>query len=189
MKRTSWPFMLLALAVVLQWAVPATLALRSELTLRDGTRYYLRTAPVDPADPFRGRYVTLSFAGAQAAVASADGLRHGDRVYVPIRTGGDRYAVFGTASRAPPADGDYLVAQVDSFVAPGTVTLRLPFDRYYLDERAAPAAERAYRDANRRDSTHEAYVSIRVRDGHAALEELFIDNVPVRQRLAGTPGP
>src|SRR3546814_15739493 len=58
--RVAW--LLLAIALVLQWALPASLAARSEYVLRNGARYYLRTAPVDPADAFRGRYVALQFA-------------------------------------------------------------------------------------------------------------------------------
>jgi len=182
MKR-QWTIALLALACVLQWAVPASLALRSEQTLRTGTRYYLRTAPVDPVDPFRGRYVTLSF-DAQTQVRAAEGWQYDERVYVPISTGADRYAVFGAPSRTPPAAGDYLAAHVGS-ISDGVMRLRLPFDRYYLEEGAAPAAERAYAEANRRDSPQRTYVSIRVRDGRAVLEELFIDNVPVRRYLSG----
>ncbi|MFT4045269.1 MAG: GDYXXLXY domain-containing protein [Solimonas sp.] len=185
MKR-GWPMALLAFACVLQWALPASLALRSERTLRDGARYYLRTAPVDPLDPFRGRYVTLRF-DARTTAAASERLQDGDAVCVPIRAADDRYAVFGPASRTPPASGDYLRARVARFAGDGTIELRLPFDRYYLDERAAPAAERAYRDANRRDAAHEAYVTVRVRDGDAVLEELFIDNVPVRRMLRAAP--
>ena len=182
MKR-RWPWLLLLLAVVVQWTLPAALAWRAEQTLRSGQRYYLRTAPVDPLDAFRGRYVALSFADASAALPAGLTLSYGERVYVPIYTSADRYAAFGTVSRAPPARGDYIAAQVAGFPGDGRVGLRLPFDRYYLEERAAPQAERLYRQANGAGTQHEAYVSIRVRDGHAVLEELFIDNVPLRQRL------
>ncbi|MGH8446703.1 MAG: GDYXXLXY domain-containing protein, partial [Solimonas sp.] len=81
---------LLALACLLQWAVPATLAVQSEMTLRSGARYYFRTAPVDPADAFRGRYVALNFEGLRVTVPPASGLQSGDRAYVPLTTGGDR---------------------------------------------------------------------------------------------------
>ncbi|WP_051362081.1 GDYXXLXY domain-containing protein [Solimonas soli] len=186
--RRAWALALLLLACALQWALPAALALRSEQALRSGARYYLRTAPLDPLDPFRGRYVTLSF-DARAPVRAADAWQYGERVYVPIRTGADRYASFGAPSRTAPAEGDYLEARVGGFPADGVISLRLPFDRYYLDEHAAPAAERAYREANGRDAKVEAYVSIRVRGGHAALEELFIDNRPLRQYLREAPPP
>lgn len=185
MKRPAFAFALLALAAVLQWALPVSLAVQSERTLREGTRYYLRTAPVDPVDAFRGRYVALSFEGLRVAAPAGAGLQAGDRVCVPLTTGPDRFVRFGAPQREPPTQGDYLVARIAWIDAAQVATLRLPFDRYYLEERAAPAAERAYRDAHRASAERsDAYVSVRVRDGHAVLEELFIGNVPVRRLLA-----
>ncbi|MGH8446582.1 MAG: GDYXXLXY domain-containing protein, partial [Solimonas sp.] len=94
------------------------------------------------------------------------------------------YARLGVPQREPPAQGDYLVAHLRWIDGDGMAMLQLPFDRYYLEEHAAPAAEQAYRDANRAGGQSEAYVSVRVRDGRAVLEELFINNVPVRRLLA-----
>lgn len=174
-----WPWLLLALACVLQWTLPASLALRSERALRSGHRYYLHTAPVDPADPFRGRYVALSFPDARVALSAGFAAAPGTRVYLPLRIGADRYAYFGAPAARPPAAGDYLAARVQS-VTGGEALLRLPFDRYYLEEHAAPAAERAYRDAGRA-ADRRTYVSIRVRGSDAVLEELFIDDRAVRE--------
>lgn len=183
MNLRRWGFALLMAAIVLQWAVPATLALRSEYVLRAGTRYYLRTAPVDPADVFRGRYVALRFADAQAHVPAAADWPAGTVVYVPLITGDDRYARFGAASQTAPAQGDYLKAKIISVDAAHLASVQLPFDRYYLDESLAVMAEQAYRDANRRGGPSAAYVSIRVHRGDAVLESLFIDNLPIRRYL------
>lgn len=182
MKAGRWCWALLALAIVLQWALPASLAWRSEQILRSGTRYYLRTAPVDPLDAFRGRYVALRFTDATVRLPAGADWPAGSRLYVPLLVGADRYAHFGTPLRAAPAHGDYLEARLRRREADGTVQLALPFDRYYVEERLAPAAEQAYRAAAA-SAPAAAYVSIRVRGGEAVLEELFIDNVPLRQRL------
>jgi hypothetical protein len=71
------------------------------------------------------------------------------------------------------------------------VEVALPFDRYYLPEDLAPAAEQAYRTlASREPGPTRAWVDVRVRDGHAVLEELYLDGVPVREVLAAaTPAP
>lgn len=170
----------LCAAALLQWAVPAWLVARSEITLQSGARYYFRTAPVDPADPFRGRYVTLAF---DAAVLPPDlSFRAGERVWLPLRVGRDRYAYFSEALRAPPARGPYLAARV-RWSGADQLRVELPFDRYYLDEALAPAAERAYRQASRARATLPAYVSVRIWRGNAVLEELFLDNVPLRRYL------
>lgn len=181
MKR-AWLLAVLCVALLLQWAVPAWLIARSQLTLQSGARYYFRTAPVDPADPFRGRYVTLAF---DAASLPPDlSFRAGERIWLPLRVGADRYAYFGEALRAPPARGPYLQARVH-WSGSDRLRVELPFNRYYLDERLAPAAERAYREASpaRGGAALPAYVSVRIWRGNAVLEELFLDNVPVRRYL------
>ncbi|HET8883065.1 MAG TPA: GDYXXLXY domain-containing protein [Solimonas sp.] len=181
--RIGW--LLLALAIVLQWALPASLAARSEYVLRHGARYYLRTAPVDPLDAFRGRYVALRFADVEVRLPAGTDWRAGMRVAVPLSTGADRFARFGVPSPTAPARGDFIIATLGSVGLDGRATLVLPFDRYYLNERLAPAAERAYREVS--NSPAPAYVSIRVRDGAAVLEQLFIDNQTVQRYLARTP--
>lgn len=180
---------LLVLAIAAQWAVPGWLIQRGQATLQQGTVYRLRTAPVDPVDPFRGRYVALDFEAASITLARPDpALRSGQRVYAPIRVGADGYAVLDAPLPQPPETGDYLTATV-LWINADELRLQLPFDRYYLDETLAPAAERRYRDANRlrgeadEDPRRPAWVHVRVRGGYALIEELFIEGRPVRDLL------
>ncbi|MDD5136646.1 MAG: hypothetical protein PHN63_04800, partial [Candidatus Omnitrophica bacterium] len=46
-------------------------------------------------------------------------------------------------------------------------------DRYYMEEKAAPAAERAYRQSAQRD-TQDAYIIVRIKDGFAIIENLYV---------------
>jgi len=60
--------------------------------------------------------------------------------------------------------------------------VRFPFNKFWVAEANAPAAERAYIENNRRDKQN-AYVTVRVRRGDAALDQLFIDNEPLSEYL------
>jgi uncharacterized membrane-anchored protein len=60
--------------------------------------------------------------------------------------------------------------------------LQLPFDRYYMNESKAPQAESAYWSHSRR-TNQAAYVSVRVLDGFAVLEDLYIDDTPIQDFL------
>ena len=53
----------IAIGILVQFGVLAWMLVNRELTLRHGDVCLLQTAPVDPADPFRGRYVALRYAG------------------------------------------------------------------------------------------------------------------------------
>lgn len=184
------PLLGLALVCAAQWAVPAYLVHRGQTTLAQGTQYRFRTAPVDPVDPFRGRHVVLDFEAARMMVqAGAEPFEADQRVYAPIVVGADGFATFGVPTRTTPAGGDYLEVEVQ-WVNGGEIGLRLPFDRYYMDEHQAPEAERRYWEANRGRAVPDdgasrppTYVSVRVRNGYAVLEELYIDGTAVRELL------
>lgn len=180
MRRALW--LLLALSFFAQWALPVAQILRAQQVLHEGHRYALRLAPVDPSDAFRGRYLSLAFADTQVPAAAGELLQVDERVYVPLLDAGHGLSRPGAAQRQPPAAGDYLEARVRARQADGSVALSLPFDRYYLEEDAAPRIEAAYREATQRGQGS-AYATIRVLGDRAVLEELYVGGVAV-PRLA-----
>jgi uncharacterized membrane-anchored protein len=66
------------------------------------------------------------------------------------------------------------------------VYLQFPFDRYYMDEHVAPAAEAAYWEHSRGE-VHDVYVTVRVKDGNAVVEELFIAGTSIGEFLRENP--
>ena len=52
---------LLLLLVCLQLFVPAKMIYDHEAILNKGKVFKFKTAPVDPSDPIRGKYITLQF--------------------------------------------------------------------------------------------------------------------------------
>jgi hypothetical protein len=53
-----------------------------------------------------------------------------------------------------------------------------------MEETKAPAAEKAYRESNRRGA-QDAYVVLRVRDGAGVIENLFVGGKPIAEAAAG----
>ena len=180
-KARLWLFAVMAL---LQLAVPAGMILSRERTLAQGEAFKFRTAPVDPYDAFRGRYVSLRIENAEAAWPQAKAPTYGQTVYATIETGADGFARFGAASLSRPKDKPYLKVQAGVATDKGGITLQLPFDRFYMEETKAPAAEQAYREHNRRGA-QDAYVVLRVRDGAGVIENLFVGGKPIAEAAAG----
>ncbi len=190
-----WLWGALALVFALHWAVPVALIQRGTATLEHGAQYRFRTAPVDPIDPFRGRYVALDFDAARIAVAPDAVYAEGQSVYAPIAVGDDGFARLLPPQPELPSSGDVLKVRVLWHHA-SELGVALPFDRYYLDEALAPEAERIYRERNRRadpeagepdDPRRPAYVMVRVRRDYAVLEQLVIDGRPVRELIEARP--
>ena len=172
----------LALAAV-QLFVPINQIRSYEDTLATGRAYKFRTAPVDPSDAFRGRYVALNFDGTTAPVRAGEHLESRQRAFVQIEEGPDGFARFKEVSATAPSGGDYL--RVDSVWGNPNASFLLPFNRFYMEESAAPKAEAAYREfANRRGKiTDQTYVLVRVKGGRGVIEDLFIKDKPVRRYL------
>ncbi len=184
---------LLAFAVVAigQVAVPIGMIRQREQTLQCGRAYKFKTAPIDPSDPFRGRYVWLNFEQHCAPWEGDKNFPPGRPAYAWVEVGPDGYAVVHKVTPAPPVTGDFVKVMA---VYPGwgtnagNVQFTLPFNRFYLEESKAPAAERAYwKHSNRRGPTYQnTYALVRVRGDDAALEELYIAGKPIREFLRET---
>jgi hypothetical protein len=62
--------------------------------------------------------------------------------------------------------------------------LTFEFNRYYMNESAAPAAEQRYRESLGPNRPDRAWVTVRVRDGVGVIEGLFVDGVPIEQAIS-----
>lgn len=178
----KYAMLLVILIFAAQWAVPVMMIVQQETVLRKGVTYRFRTAPVDPYDAFRGRYVRLQFPNAMFASSNLSvNVTRGQRVFVRVEQGSDGFAQLVDLADAPPQDGDYLRLKVSSTHS-GQVWVRLPFDRFYMEESEAPEAERlqpTFREREERD----AWASVQLYKGRAVLEDVYVDGKPIRERV------
>ncbi|MFV2072637.1 MAG: GDYXXLXY domain-containing protein, partial [Thermoanaerobaculales bacterium] len=158
--------------------------IRSELALRYGEVVRFRVQPVDPVDAFRGRYVALRFGINRAVVPDGLVVPREGWVFVPLVENDEGFAELGVVSLARPATGPYLRLRSGPEFTDDenrrVVSVTLPFGRLYMDEELAPETERAMWRRGRR----EAFVTVFVRDGFGVMEELFVEDLPVREWLA-----
>ncbi|MCC6627720.1 MAG: GDYXXLXY domain-containing protein [Chloroflexi bacterium] len=187
MRPTRLTVALFLLVVLVQLVAPTSEIAGRELTLRTGTPVKFRTTPVDPADAFRGRYVWLDVEQNTAPVPDATSFRTGQHVFALIETDATGFAHITGLSATRPASGLFLavpVRWVDRTAAGGyQAHLAMPFDRFYMEETLAPMAEEAYRRASDA-SRQQAYIVVRLRDGQGVIEDLYINDTPIRQFLA-----
>jgi uncharacterized membrane-anchored protein len=173
-------FILIALA---QIAVPASVVWKRGRTLAYGRVWKFKTEPVDPVDAIRGRYVALRFAAEtlQGSVHKPEEIAAESTIYVTLKEDAEGFAQVDQISAAP-LKGDNVVKAETWYSVNYSDHIRFSFDRLWVAEQIAPAAETAYRENSRRGKEN-AYVTVRVRDGDAALEQLYIDNQPLADYL------
>ena len=182
----SFRLLIFALVALAQLSVPGWLVWMRTQTLTKGRVWKFRTAPVDPLDAIRGRYVALSFKAEQ--VPQANPLPLSSSAYALLREGASGFVEVERLSTTP-LTGDNVMKVKPRGWYDGSQRVDFPMDRYWMNEKSAPEAERAYRAANSGKEKENAYVTVRVHNGDAAIEELFIDDQPLPEYLRSHPAP
>ena len=177
-----WRLILFVLVAAAQIAAPASLVWKRERTLRQGSVWKFRTAPVDPVDAFRGRYIALGFEAESQEIAVPPDATSGETIFVTLRADAEGFAQIDQASTTRPATDDFIEAQLSG------KTVALPFDNYWVTERDAPAAEAAFR-AQSRPEKRNAFVTVRVFRGDAAMEQLYLEGQPLGEYLRANAAP
>ena len=185
--------LLMLLLVALQFAVPTHMIKSREKVLSKGELFRFKTQPIDPADPFQGRYVQLGFQ--QTIIPISDGakeeLMYNEPVYVMIEEDDQGFARFTSWSREQPLSGSYLKTryQYEAREWDGEARIHvttgyrvdIPFDRFYMDEKKAPVAERLVRG---RETSTNCWADVRILNGKAVLEDLKLNGVSMRDAVA-----
>ena len=170
-------FRVVALA---QLAVPAAMVWQRQQTLNHGRVWKFRTAPVDPVDVIRGRYIALRFA-AEEFTAPSKFEAADNSVYAVLKEDTDGFAEIDHLTTETLRTNDAVPVE-SVWWYNGKQQVRFPFNKFWVAEANAAAAEHAYVENNRRDNQN-AYVTVRVRRGDATLDQLYIDGQPLADYL------
>lgn len=173
--------LLIGLLFCLQLFVPAKMIIDHESILKNGAIYKFKAAPIDPTDPFRGEYITLSFKERSIAIPEDMKWEYSNDAFVVLTKDAEGFAKIASVFPTAPLSGDYFKCKVDfveSNKGYSTLFLDLPFNRYYMEESKAARTELEYREALR-DSTAITYAAIAVLNGDAIISNVFIRDLPI----------
>jgi uncharacterized membrane-anchored protein len=179
--KTIHIFLIFLAVVLVQLVVPAKMIFDKEVILKTGTIYKFKTQPIDPSDPFRGKYVTLNYE-LNTAESMDSTLQREDRILVYLEIDSLGFAQVHSVSRTKKRmDIDYVEAKVQWYdLKDKSVRFQLEFNRYYMEEFKAKPAEEIYRANNRRgDTINKTYAMVAVKDGEAVLKAVFINEKPI----------
>lgn len=176
-------FILFVVVCAIQLFVPTQMILERERVLNEGKAYKFKTEPIDPNDPFRGKYITLDYAISSYETEIEDWNPY-EEVYIVIDTDSLGFARIDTVNKEKPkTDKDYIKGVVRFYYEyTNTLDIRFEFDRFYMEETKAPEAETLYREVNR-DDLKEAYAIVHVFNGKAVLRDVILDGKPIGSYL------
>lgn len=173
--------LLFAVLAVVQLAVPFQIIFHQEDILDTGKAWKFRTAPVDPNDPFRGKYVYLNYDQTSFAIKSKDVWKSGQTIFANLTTDERGYAKVVSITSHRPKKQDYVTAKVDYVfsVDKPTLTISYPFDRLYVNEYKAQKAERIYNESSE-DVKKEAYAIVLIKEGEGVISDVMVDNISIK---------
>jgi uncharacterized membrane-anchored protein len=158
--------------------VPASMIWKRQQTLRNGRAWKFRTVPVDPVDAVRGRYLTLRF-DAETFERQDAYPYQSQFVRAKLKEDENGFAIVEDLTDNTPLADDVVPARNLGFYE-GKMRVRFTFDQFWINEADAAAAETLY-SAHSRGEDKDAYVTVRVKNGDAAIEEFYLGDKPLRE--------
>jgi uncharacterized membrane-anchored protein len=172
------------LVITAQLAVPFRMIQSRETVLEKGELFRFKTRPIDPADPFQGRYVRLGIQNDYIPRDKKDQskFKYNTPVYASVETDNDGFAHFTEMTREHPETDSFLKTryrgsrrrwheETKKHIYLGD-RIDIPFDRFYMDEAKAPRAEQIARQSA---NTTNCWVNVRIYKGKAVIEDVFAE--------------
>jgi len=191
MKKRS--LIILGILICIQLAIPFRMIHSRETILREGELFRFKTRPIDPTDPFQGKYVRLDYHNDFIPCSETEkpDLARKEPIYAFLETDTEGFTHFSGWSRTPPETGSYLKtrylyehstynAKTKKRVYKG-FNIDIPFDRFYMDEAKAPRAEQIARDTSQ---TTNCWAAVRIFEGKAVIEDVFAEGKSLRELAA-----
>ncbi len=168
------------IVALFQLFVPSYMIWEQEDVLLSGKVYKFKTKPIDPSDPFRGKYITLRF-DINSFKTKDKVFIYGDKIKVYIKEDDEGFAkVVDVSKKKLNIKADYIIAKVTNKYD-NTVTFKLPFDRFYMEESKAYDAEKAYFKVNRNNSKENVYALVYVKNGRSVLADVIIKGMSIKE--------
>lgn len=176
-KQISFSLLLLVFAV--QFFIPAQIIHQQETTITTGTAYKFKTEPIDPSDPFRGKYITLNYEINSFQTEEKHWPYHAD-VFVYLKTDDEGFAAVRAVSKTLLNTNEHYIIAKSYSTYNGKLNFDLPFDRFYMNENKAYDAQTSVQEAQI-DPLKTCYALVFIKNGCAVLNNVYINDTPIQQ--------
>lgn len=182
MKNKNLLITLFLFVVMAQLFVPAQMIYNQEDILNTGKIVKFQCEPIDPNDPFRGKYITLRFKESAIKVKNLKEWNSNETIFAKIETSKNGFAKIKSISKTKPTDNStYLKLKINySDDYENKIYLDFPFNRFYMNEYKAKNAEEVYAESTI-DTTKIAYALVATKNGEAVIKDVLIDNISIKE--------
>lgn len=181
--KKQYPILLFILLIIAQLSVATRMIIQQEQIIQKGQAFLFKTAPVDPYDPFRGKYITLRFEAEDYVTQDKQQWKAGEQAFVSLNTDPAGFAKVIKLSKTLPKDETpFFKATIGHYYPQDSVVniaINFPFNRYYMEESKAPEAEKIYREAFLQ-SREDIYAVVFINQGQSVLEDVKIGESSIK---------
>jgi|KBSMisStandDraft_5_1062788.scaffolds.fasta_scaffold01316_5 uncharacterized membrane-anchored protein len=169
----------------LQWIVPLKMIYDNQKIINKGRTVKFKTAPLDPSNPFIGKYVLLKFDEETIKTNSNKLLSRGEEIFVSLSEDNRGFVHPIGLSKVAPQNGKlYVKANVYYSQFEGnqqSVMLDYPFNKFYMDEYKVPKAERVYQESNSNMQKQDVYALVNLLDGDGIIRDIIINDTSITE--------
>ncbi len=185
MKNKKVLLAIFILVAIVQLYVPAKMIFNNEDVLKTGKEFKFKTAPIDPNDPFRGKYITLRYDDNVTVFHAEGDWEKEEEIYVTLEEDVNGFAKVKSVSRDKPSNtSNFVKAKVGygffNWQPNNKLVIDYSFDKFYMEETKAYDAEQLYNQNIRERGEKPAYALVAVKNGDAVLKDVMIDGVSVK---------
>ncbi len=177
---------LLLLLALAQLYAAGGMIIHHDKVLSDGQEHRFLIEPIDPSDPFRGKYLILGFEADDVMVSEPSDYEDMMDVYGILKRDKNGYTYISSIQDEMPQEEflklsiDYVASRNDTL---SRVILKFPFDRFYLSETKALPAEEILQKALNDGENVKPYAVVKILEGDAVLEDLVLNGRSINQIL------
>lgn len=178
---------LFALLAIIQLMLPLKIIYDKETTISEGKAFKFKTRPVDPNDPFRGKYIVLTYKIENYKTREEIDFEISQEVYVSIEEDKiNGYAKIIAVSKDIPEKHDYYfkskIKYIRKYKGVNKIRFKFPFNRFYMEETKALQAEKLY-NRNSIKKRNKTYAIIKINEGDAVLQDVYIGKYTIKEIL------
>jgi uncharacterized membrane-anchored protein len=182
MKNKNILITLFLFVVAAQLFVPLQMIYNQEDIINTGKLVKFQCEPIDPNDPFRGKYITLNFKESGIKVKNLKEWNSNEAIFAKIETSKDGFAKIKSISKSEPNDNSiYLKLKINYLAGhENKIYLDFPFNRFYMNENKAKNAEKVYAQSTL-DTTKITYALVATKNGEAVIKDVLIDEISIKK--------
>ncbi len=184
MSRNKIILISFVVLVAVQWLVPASMIMINDYILKSGIELRLKIRPIDPHDPFRGKYISLYFEEDKYEIKDLEDWEEGQNIYVVFQEDSLGFGQIAYVEKSKPLETNFFVkakiSYIDNYSDTPRINIIYPFNRFYMEENRALEAEKLVQGFSDVDIM---YAQIYVDNGLAVISDIFINKTPINEYM------